>query len=124
MGLDTTHDCWHGAYSSFMKWRKALCRAAGRGDLLSYVGFGGDRAWPDPSIEPLVHLLNHSDCEGYLEVEQLMPIADRLDELQPELRDIDNTDHCNGPWSHAEKARAFAAGCRLAASLGERVEFH
>jgi hypothetical protein len=30
MGLDTSHDCWHGAYSAFMRWRSELCRAAGQ----------------------------------------------------------------------------------------------
>lgn len=22
MGLDTSHDCWHGAYSAFTRWRQ------------------------------------------------------------------------------------------------------
>lgn len=29
MGLDTTHDCWHGAYSAFSRWREQLAVAAG-----------------------------------------------------------------------------------------------
>lgn len=29
MGLDTSHDCWHGAYSAFMRWRRAVAKAAG-----------------------------------------------------------------------------------------------
>jgi hypothetical protein len=29
MGLDTTHDCWHGAYSAFMRWRRKLAEVAG-----------------------------------------------------------------------------------------------
>lgn len=29
MGLDTTHDCWHGAYSGFMRWRIGVAKAAG-----------------------------------------------------------------------------------------------
>ena len=28
MGLDTTHDCWHGPYSMFMRWRTAIAAAA------------------------------------------------------------------------------------------------
>ena len=28
MGLDTTHDCWHGSYSAFAIWRKKLAEAA------------------------------------------------------------------------------------------------
>src|SRR6185369_4265466 len=29
MGLDTTHDCGHGAYSAFMRWRQQLARIVG-----------------------------------------------------------------------------------------------
>ncbi len=29
MGLDTTHDCWHGPYSQFMRWRCWLAAQVG-----------------------------------------------------------------------------------------------
>jgi len=29
MGLDTTHDCWHGGYIGFNVWRTMLAKAAG-----------------------------------------------------------------------------------------------
>ena len=29
MGLDTSHNCWHGAYSAFMRWRQEIAKAAG-----------------------------------------------------------------------------------------------
>ncbi|QGH79670.1 hypothetical protein SEA_MINNIE_81 [Mycobacterium phage Minnie] len=29
MGLDTTHDCWHGAYGGFARFREVVGRAAG-----------------------------------------------------------------------------------------------
>jgi len=29
MGLDTSHDCWHGAYGSFREFREGVGRAAG-----------------------------------------------------------------------------------------------
>ncbi len=29
MGLDTTHDCWHGPYSSFNRWRTQLAAEIG-----------------------------------------------------------------------------------------------
>src|SRR5574340_314672 len=29
MGLDTTHGCWHGAYSAFSRWRNTIAEAAG-----------------------------------------------------------------------------------------------
>lgn len=39
MGLDTSHDCWHGAYSAFMRWRVELARAAGLPPLELMDGF-------------------------------------------------------------------------------------
>jgi hypothetical protein len=29
VGLDTTHDAWHGAYSAFSRWRELIAVAAG-----------------------------------------------------------------------------------------------
>ncbi len=29
MGLDTSHGCWHGAYSAFMRWRETIAAIAG-----------------------------------------------------------------------------------------------
>jgi hypothetical protein len=29
MGLDTSHGCWHGSYSAFMRWRRKIASLAG-----------------------------------------------------------------------------------------------
>lgn len=29
MGLDTTHDCWHGSYTAFNRWRHKIAELAG-----------------------------------------------------------------------------------------------
>ena len=39
MGLDTTHGCWHGAYSDFMRWRCEIAKAAGLPPLQFMEGF-------------------------------------------------------------------------------------
>lgn len=39
MGLDTTHNAWHGAYSAFMRWRQEVARAAGLPPLELMEGF-------------------------------------------------------------------------------------
>lgn len=39
MGLDTTHNCWHGGYGRFMVWRAALAEAAGFPPLRLMEGF-------------------------------------------------------------------------------------
>lgn len=39
MGLDTTHEAWHGAYSAFHRWRCELARLAGLPPLELMEGF-------------------------------------------------------------------------------------
>ncbi len=39
MGLDTTHNAWHGAYSAFMRWRQEIARVAGLPPLELMEGF-------------------------------------------------------------------------------------
>lgn len=59
---DEGHARW--SYGGFNRFRERLAEAAGLGELGEYVGYGGDRPWPSVDDEPLVALLNHSDCEG------------------------------------------------------------
>jgi hypothetical protein len=92
MGLDTTHDCWHGPYSAFMRWRERLVRLAwggggdegwARGNIWNYPGFHGaeyhkeDTTSPEPLPWPeddaLVTLINHSDCEDEIAAELCGP---------------------------------------------------
>jgi hypothetical protein len=39
MGLDCSHDAWHGAYSAFHRWRKKLAEVAGLPPLELMEGF-------------------------------------------------------------------------------------
>lgn len=144
MGLDTTHGCWHGAYSAFGRWRSKLAEVAGLPPLELMAGF-----WPglvqwmryvEPTFRPsaddlmarlpirweclkpdvLYVLLDHSDCEGELPADVCAPLADRLAELLPLLPNEDDDGHI-GDWR--EKTQQFIDGLRLAASRGEAVEF-
>lgn len=76
---------------------------------------------PDGTPDPLIILLAHSDCEGDLQVEFLVPLADRLEELIPLLGEEDGGGHIG---SFAKKTAQFVAGLRDAAARGEKVEFH
>jgi hypothetical protein len=115
MGLDTTFDCWHGPYSSFNRFRRTICKAAGMGDLDSYKGFGGDKEWPEN--EPITILLDHSDCDGEITAKDCAPLADAMEELLPEL---DDSDPC---LSDAKQAKQFIKGLRKAAKAKKPVEF-
>lgn len=134
MGLDTTHDCWHGAYSAFNRWRNELGRVAGyylakQGDLgietvclnwstLPPGATEGD--WPDTPHDPLLVILAHSDCDGQINARDCAPLADRLEALLPQLAG-DGGGHVG---LYRDKTAAFIAGLRTAAAAGEDVEFH
>lgn len=147
MGLDTTHDCWHGAYSEFMRWRQKIAAVAGLPPLNLMDGFFQKGNWRDPSFEmaqktpvlaevfyealpiqweslkpsALHVLLCHSDCDGEIESKDCGPIADELEKLLPILPDEDGGGHI-GNWR--EKTQRFVDGLRDAKSKQESVEFH
>lgn len=117
MGLDTTHDCWHGAYSSFNDWRRAICTAAGWGSLDNYQGYGGSEGFPVDDV--LTALLDHSDCDGSLPWVICGALADRLEALLPKLPDATGLPRCV-----REDTEQFIAGLRRAYEAREDVEFH
>lgn len=120
MGLDTTHDCWHGAYSAFNRFRTKLCEVAGYGELGKRVGHGGEEPWP--TDDALVLLLDHSDCDGELRWEDCDAIADRLEQLLPALQTAgDGGGHLG---DYAQATQRFINGLRVAAFAQENVEFH
>lgn len=143
MGLDTTHDAWHGAYSAFSRWRDKLAEVAGytfskdeRGRAIVDIDWGNIETligrdllgrWPavpvrpDGTPDPLIVLLAHSDCEGEIQVEMLTPLADRLEELLPLLEGLEDGGHIG---NYVEKTRTFIDGLRSAAEEGEPVGFH
>lgn len=121
MGLDTTHDCWHGAYSAFHRWRTKIAEVAGYPPLDSMQGFDGERSWDEFQADPLAKLLHHSDCDGSIAAADCGPIADRLAELVPLLPPGDGGGHI-GDWR--AKTESFINGLRRAAAAGEDVEFH
>lgn len=43
MGLDISHDAWHGAYSAFMRWREKIAEVAGLPPLELMEGFYFDK---------------------------------------------------------------------------------
>jgi hypothetical protein len=133
MGLDTTHECWHGAYSAFTRWRNELAKVAGyaiadiNGHTTALIDWGhvtpaqlmGE--WESTPADPLIVLIAHSDCEGKIHPAQAAPLADRLEELNALLPNEDAHGHI-GNWR--EKTRTFIDGLRSAVAANEPVEFH
>jgi len=126
MGLDTTHGCWHGPYSQFMRWRIHLHRLIHIGQDMP-AEFDDDREWlyaawdsgeyNDQSV-PINVLMNHSDCDGRILAEDCGPLADALEALLALMPE-------RGIYDEMRPAtERFIAGLRLAAAEGEDVEFH
>lgn len=131
MGLDTTHDAWHGAYSSFYRWRCEVWAAAGlpltpdhergnRGRPSCWdrdpPGTDFEGYWSIEPEEPLEYVVNHSDCDGFIEPEHCALVADRLEEILPNIPvDDDFRTH--------DRTVQFITGLRKAAAAGDRLEF-
>lgn len=117
MGLDTTHDAWHGSYTAFHLWRTEIAGRIGA-DFEELCDNHGP--WPTEKDDPLWALLHHPDCEGELAPAQCKGIADRLQELLPQMcADLYGTEN---EWM-ALKAGIFIVGCRAAVEAGENIEF-
>jgi hypothetical protein len=55
MGLDCSHDAWHGAYSAFHTWRKKLAEVAGLPPLELMEGFYVPLKDPSCGVPTLYH---------------------------------------------------------------------
>jgi hypothetical protein len=137
MGLDTSHDCWHGAYGAFSRWRNQIAETAGY--AVWNVEYEGGYSSPTAQIDwghitqanleghrdetpadPLLVLIAHSDCDGVIHPAQAKPLADRLEGLLADLPEGEGGGHI-GDWR--EKTQRFINGLRAAAEAGEDVEF-
>lgn len=146
MGLDTSHDCWHGAYSAFTRWRTKLAEVAGLPPLFMMEGYfspdedlwwlnelreipqgavkrlcqGLPIKWECLKKDVLCELLNHSDCDGILSAKICGPLANRLEKLLLLLPEDDAGGHI-GFWR--VKTEQFITGLRRAVVANEDVEF-
>ncbi len=116
MGLDTSHNAWHGPYSSFGQFRTDLAAHVGI-NLKEMEGYGGDT--PFETIEDDVKiLLDHSDCDGEITPEDCAKLAVRLRDIMKTLPEEP------GDWNTYAHCERFAKGCELAASKNEPIDFH
>jgi hypothetical protein len=148
MGLDTSHNAWHGAYRAFMRWRMEIARIVGvplelmegfyyysRMNVRILAEYDGENAesflklvdrncpikWEALKPDPLHVLLVHSDCDGQIPPEDCALIADRLEQIIPELPAGDAGGHI-GNWR--DKTQQFIDGCRAASAANESLDFH
>ena len=89
MGIDFSHCDAYWAYSGFHRFRVRLAKEVGI-DLNEMRGFGGAQLkWANPKDDPIIHLLDHSDCDGHLSPGRCKKIAPRLRELVAKWDDED-----------------------------------
>jgi hypothetical protein len=136
MGLDTTHDAFHGAYTAFNRFRQAICKAMGGSFPPHETEFftDGERIRPDlwhwgPGYNAQSHpglneLLLHSDCDGLLSPKVCRLLADELESLLPQISALgDGGGHIADQGGYGGVCRKFINGCRLAAENNEPLEF-
>jgi len=120
MGLDTTHGCWNGPYSSFNKFRSDLAKQIGI-NLDDYDGYGGEK-----DLESIEHgimpLLNHSDCDGDLSVDESKSISEGLKSILDNL--VLTPEEERIPYNLRYKIERFINGLLDAIENNEIVEFH
>lgn len=104
MGLDTTHDAWHGAYSAFMRWRQEIAKVAGLPPLMLMEGFYKSN---DPIFDPMWSMDKGSRSENpdptLAALKQQLPI--RWDCLKPSpLHILLYHSDCEGdiPWEDCQ----------------------
>lgn len=131
MGLDVSHEAWHGAYGAFTRWRHMLAEAAGYAvwevsESTVMIDWGHvtpanlQGIWAKTPSDPLILLIAHSDCDGALSPEHAGLLAGRLEELLPLLPTEVQPGRIGDP---REKTRRFIDGCRAAQRAGEPLEF-
>lgn len=149
MGLDTTHNCWHGSYGAFNRWRETVARVAGylvrrviwdedmplqdfqnmqKTVLLDWGAikkkhYQGEWAGDEKILlyDPLVVLLVHSDCEGVISVREARMLLPRLASLVPKMAQAESSGSCE--IGSTRRLELFIQGLAAAIEVGEEVEF-
>lgn len=140
MGLDVSHGCWNAPYGAFSRFREELIKASG------YVGYEHDiddttwcmwyeelkplepnmnhfqGIWDEYPEDPLFVFLVHSDCDGFIKADICEAIADRLEEIAPNLPTYGGG-ALTAPRGPRARAFQWVKGLREAAAAGETVRF-
>lgn len=135
MGLDTTHDAFHGAYSAFNSFRRFLLKSIGGSfpphenkELKDgYWYWGEESSYSSETHKGLLEFFRHSDCDGEISPEMCKVIADELEEILHKIEELAKTEPAYG---HIERdggwvavTKGFIEGCRLAHEQNEPLEF-
>lgn len=150
MGLNCSHNAFDGSYGAFYRFRSAVARAAGgsypphfayssvTGELIKdEYGFPvRDHTLDDEMLywgddynkensPGLFIFLCHEDCEGEIEPDDCLLVANDLEKLLPKLEKMKTGGGHLARYGDtmADVARNFIEGCRLAAKNNEQLLF-
>ncbi|OMF38784.1 hypothetical protein BK133_00855 [Paenibacillus sp. FSL H8-0548] len=133
MGLDTSHNAFHGAYSSFNRFRKVVAEAAGgsypphKDENMDKENWYWDSSYSKEANPGLYEFFNHSDCDGEISPEMCVKVADELEKLLPRIEELskgtDGGGHIARDGGFVEVTKRFITGCRSAAGENEPLIF-
>ncbi len=111
MGLSFSHGNMHFSYGSFMQFRSMLAEKLGYPNLRDMYNSG---TYDVMINEPIYPLINHSDCDGELTVNEMKQIIPQLTEIINKLP----TDSIE-----FDRGNCFINAMTLAIENGEPLEF-
>lgn len=79
MGLDFSHGIAHWSYRGFTHFRSKLVEALGY--EISLETMYNDGSYTCLKNEPIWPLINHSDCDGILTIEEMKQIIPQLEDI-------------------------------------------
>lgn len=112
MGIDFSHCEARWAYSGFHRFRTRLAEKVGLKDFETITSTK-DKRFNAIKKDPIVYLLAHSDCDGYLTPTQCKKLAPRLSELVKDW--TDDYDR--------EQALELVKGMKSAAKKKQKLKF-
>lgn len=146
MGLDCSHNAFHGAYSAFNTFRSEVCHAVGgshpphwlrnyngelardeNGQVIRDLSLDENRWYvPDAFTQAenpgMYEFLSHSDCGGEISPEMCKMVGDELELLLDEMPD-ESGGHILARGGFRQVLQYFIDGCRAAHAEGVPLLF-
>ncbi len=137
MGLDCSHDAWHGAYSAFNRFRQAITASIGGSfpphkDIEKHpehdMIYWDEEKFDMNNYPGLFEFLSHSDCDGEISPGMCFKVASDLVTILPRIELLcpncfKSVGHIKNMGGFIEATKTFIKGCRKAHAAGEPLLF-